>query len=316
MLIRPVSEADYPRLLAIANLTSIRPVTLEDFTSNLAHSARRGPMTALALEQEGEILGYGTLTRGPFLPPNAYYVGVRVDPAASNRGIGTALLSALEAEAAAWGATMLEAGVRDHRPDWRAFAERRGYVLKEHFFNSELDLATFDPEPFRPQLARAEAAGYQFRTMAEMPGEAAERELYQIDMDCSMDEPDKGPDWQPIDYQEWRRDLLAPTQYDPNAVFVALQDGQWAGISGCLFPPGREAAWVFFTGVRRQHRGQGLAQALKLLACEYVKAHRPDYRKIATGNHARNQPMLAVNQKFGFVPMPGSYILRKQLEAK
>ena len=312
MHIRPAIEADYPRLVAIANLTGVKPVSLEDFTSTLTHAAGRGPMACLALEREGEIAGYGMLSRGPWLPPNGFYIGVRVDPAYCGLGAGSAILRALEEQAAAWGATMLEAGVRDHRPDWLAFAEGRGYVMKEHFCNSELDLATFDPEPFRPALAAAAARGYQFITMADVPGEESERKLYELDMECSPDEPDKGPDWQPIDYAAWRADMLAPHHYDPRAIFLAVKEGEFAGVSGCQFPPGRPSAWVFFTGVKRAHRGHGLAQALKLLACEYVRS-RGDYPRIATGNHARNQPMLAVNRKFGFVPMPGSYILRKAL---
>lgn len=42
----------------------------------------------------------------------------------------------------------------------------------------------------------------------------------------------------------------------------------------------------------------------------------PDARghsKIGTGNHERNQPMLAVNRKFGFKPLPGVYMYRKDL---
>lgn len=312
MHIRPATEADYPRLVTITNQTHIRSLTLEDFTANLAHSLSQGRLAHKVLELEGEIAGYGLLSRGPWLPQGGFYLSVRVDPARSKAGVGSALVRALEEQAVAWGGNMVEVGVRDHRPDWLAFAEGRGYILKEHFFNSELDLALFDPEPFRPLIARAEASGYRFISMAEVPFDEGQRQFYELDMECSQDEPDKGPDWQPINYEEYRADTFAPDRYDPRAVIVAVKDGEWAGVSGCQFPPGRESAWVLFTGVRRPHRGHGLAQALKLLACEYVRS-RGDYTKIATGNHARNQPMLAINQKFGFVPMPGSYILRKNL---
>ncbi|MFZ5826956.1 MAG: GNAT family N-acetyltransferase [Bacillota bacterium] len=312
MHIRPAVEADYPRLVTIINQTHIRQFTLEEFRAELTHSAGQGPVCLLVTEVEGEIPGYGMLSRGPWLPPGGFYISVRVDPARSNQGVGSAILRALEEQAVAWGGSMAEVGVRDHRPDWLAFAEKRGYWLKEHFSNSELDLATFDPEPFRPMVTQAEGRGYRFVTMADLPVEEAQRRFYELDMECSQDEPDKGPDWQPIDYEEYRADAFAPDRYDPKGVVVALKDGEWAGVSGCHFPPGRQHAWVMFTGVRRPHRGHGLAQALKLLACEYVRS-RGDYPMIATGNHVRNAPMLAVNQKFGFAPTPGSYILRKNL---
>lgn len=312
MYIRTATEADYPAMVAIANQTNVKPMTLEDFSASLSHQATRGPVCYLVAEQEGTIAGYGALSHGPWLPAGGVYIGVRVDPACSGRRIGSALLKTLEEQAVAWGATMVEVGVRDHRPDWLAFAQNRGYIMKEHFFNSELSLATFDPKPFLPLVAAAEAKGYRFITMADLPEEEAQRRFYELDMECSQDEPDKGPDWEPVDFEAYRADTFSPQKYDPRAVFVAVKDGEWAGTSGCEFPPGRDAAWVFFTGVRRTHRGHRLAQALKVLACEYVR-HKDGYTKIATGNHARNQPMLAINRKFGFVPMPGSFILRKNL---
>ncbi len=315
MQIRPATEADYLRLVEITNQTHIRSLTLEEFTADLTHSATLGHHAELVLELAGKIVGYGRISSSPWLPTGGFYLGVRVDPEYSGRGVGSALLRALEEQVVDHGGTMVEVGVRDHRPDWLAFAEHHGYRLKEHFFNSELDLSTFDPEPYRPLLAEAEANGYRFITMADLPPDEGQRAFYELDIECSRDEPDKGPEWQPTEYDAYRADTFAPHQYDPKAVFLAMKEGELAGTSGCSFPPGRKSAWVLFTGVRRQHRGHGLAQALKLLACEYVRS-RGDYTRIATGNHAQNGPMLAINRKFGFVPMPGSYILRKTLSGR
>lgn len=96
--------------------------------------------------------------------------------------------------------------------------------MKEHFANSELDLSTFDPAPFRRLVAQADARGYQFITMADRPSAVAQRELYALDMECTADEPDKGPDWEPIEYEAYVLDYLAPDRYHPKAVYVAIKD--------------------------------------------------------------------------------------------
>ena len=137
------------------------------------------------------------------------------------------------------------------------------------------------------------------------------RQVYELDTECTRDEPGIAPDWRPLTYEAYHREIFANEGFDPAGIFLAEKDGALAGVCGLHFPPDKEAAWTFFTGVRRAHRGRGLAQALKLLAVQY--ANRRGCRKVGTGNHERNGPMLAVNRKFGFRPLTGVYAYRKHL---
>ena len=63
------------------------------------------------------------------------------------------------------------------------------------------------------------------------------------------------------------------------------------------------------TGVMPHHRGQKLAQVLKLQSIQFAKAFGADY--ILTHNDSENDPMLAINRKLGYVPQPGVYRLIK-----
>lgn len=311
--LRPAVPDDFPRLVEVLNLTDPRGTTLEQFRRS---DERRDPslpfVRLVAQAPDGTVAGYGLAGKLGWLPPGAYLVRIAIDPSLWGRGAGRALYGVLEQQGRDWGATRLDATVRDNRPEARAWLERRSFALAHHAFESELDLTTFDPAPFFPAVDAARARGYEFRTMADMPGPEAQRRLWELDMECSRDAPASSPeDWVAEPFEPYARNVFEVPDYDPSGVYVALKDGDWAGMSGLHFPPEQDRAWTFFTGVRRAHRGQGLAQALKVLAIDY--ARRKGYRRVGTGNHSLNAGMLAINWKMGFKQLPGEYYMRKRL---
>lgn len=58
-------------------------------------------------------------------------------------------------------------------------------------------------------------------------------------------------------------------------------------------------------------RQSGVALAMKLRALEVMKA--AGIQKVKTNNHARNAPMLRINEKLGFPRLHGTYMLFKAL---
>lgn len=310
--LRPATLDDIPRIVSIYNQSTLQPRTVEEFLLQEQVRGRQEPSLRLVVQTEsGVVIGQGLLFRNPWRPVGTYWFNGSVDAAHGQMGAGSALLAAFEAQAREWGQNALECEARDDRPDGVAFLERHNFVRTDHYFRSELNLAQFDPERFRPALGRATASGYRFLTLAHLDQETGMRQVYDLDTDCSRDEPGVGPDWQPLDFAAYHKEIFAGLGFDPAGIFLAEKEGALVGICGLHFPPDNEAAWTFFTGVRREHRGQGLAQALKLLATEY--ARRRGCTMIGTGNHERNGAMLAVNRKFGFRPLTGAYAYRKEI---
>lgn len=59
------------------------------------------------------------------------------------------------------------------------------------------------------------------------------------------------------------------------------------------------------TGVDREYRGRGIALALKLLTIRRSRALGATY--LRTNNDSENAPILHINRKLGFQPIPGYY---------
>lgn len=68
---------------------------------------------------------------------------------------------------------------------------------------------------------------------------------------------------------------------------------------------------IGFTGVDREYRGRGVALALKVRGAQV--AMRFGATALRTGNDSRNAAMLAVNQKLGYVRLPGRFEYERSL---
>lgn len=309
--LRPMTPADYPQLLAIANRIHAIPVTLDEYVRRLALRREEGPFLRLVAEApDGRICGAGTVFKPVWRGEGVYLVRADVDPDCRGQGLGSQLWAAVERQAREWGATALLTEVRDDQPADRTFAEHRGFQVTQHYFQSEQDLERFDPTPFLSAITDAEAMGYRFASMAELDSPEARRRLFELDEECTIDEPSHDPA-SPSTFDDYARHVFAKAVYDPAGAYVALLGDEWAAMSGLHFPEGKDEAGVFFTGVRRAHRGKRLAQALKLLTARY--ARQRGVRRIITGNNERNPAMLAVNRKFGFTPLPGGYAMEREV---
>jgi GNAT superfamily N-acetyltransferase len=64
---------------------------------------------------------------------------------------------------------------------------------------------------------------------------------------------------------------------------------------------------LFHTGVLSAYRGRKIALALKVLAARYARQHGA--REIGTDNDSLNPPILAINQKMGYQPHSGRYMV-------
>ena len=85
-----------------------------------------------------------------------------------------------------------------------------------------------------------------------------------------------------------------------DAVFVAVHDGTWIGMTEFRRDGATEGRWVQdLTGVVRDHRRLGVASALK--AQSLLHARDRGVSRIRTWNDADNVGMRLINDRFGFV---------------
>jgi GNAT superfamily N-acetyltransferase len=320
--VRPVQlPADYPRLAELLNLINTEPVTADELAGNdrkipthdIPSHDEAGRQTGfmrprfMAVDETGHAVGYGEAWRAPWTTPGNAVITVVVDPACRGRGAGTLLTQTAEAAARAKGCTVLITEIRDDLPDSVRFAQKHGYTLDRHLFESTLDLSTFNAAPFADVVPAVEAGGLRFYTLADAPGEATERIVYDLEKQTSHDIPGFEGDFWP--YAEWHK-WTVTADLVPDCTIIAADGDRPVGVTVTHRRPQTGAMYTLHTGVLPAYRGRKVALALKLLAIQAAHRHGAPYMR--TNNDSKNAPMLAVNRKLGYTPAPGTYRFRKQ----
>lgn len=310
--LRPLDVGrDLPRLAELLTTDNPEVVTVEQVRELFRQeSPERVSRRTVAVDGDGRLVGSGFAVRDPWDKPGDFWVRVIVDPDVQNRGVGSLLYDDVTRFARERGATRLSSQVRDNAPGALRFAERRGFAIDRHIFESTLDLATFDEAPFAGALAAAEAAGFRFFSLADLePSEEAQRRLYELNRATAADVPGTEEEFAP--FEQFRKFVFEASWYRADGQLVAAHGDTWVGLAAVGIFPHNNSAYHMHSGVLRAYRGRGLAHALKLLSIRCAKRHGAAY--IRTNNDSQNAPMLTVNRKFGYRPEPGFYRLKATL---
>ncbi|PTA69877.1 N-acetyltransferase [Deinococcus arcticus] len=190
--------------------------------------------------------------------------------------------------------------VREHWWEHSALLAQ-GWREFDRMWLSTLDLRTLDFAAFAPEEARALAGGVTLRPLSELGGWDAEPERHYALIHALLSAV---PSREPIvvwPFDLWRA-RMATLDVDPRGILIALSpDGEWIGTSQLAQPVPTHPGMLHngLTGVLAPWRGRGLGLALKLAA---ARAALPrGYTHARTSNHAVNRPMLAINERLGFV---------------
>ncbi|MBA2333047.1 MAG: GNAT family N-acetyltransferase [Actinobacteria bacterium] len=115
-------------------------------------------------------------------------------------------------------------------------------------------------------------------------------------------------------FEEWLDRDMRGAEDRPEAVFVAREAGAVLGYAKLSFSAERtDRAFHDLTGVKRAHRARGIASALKSSQIAWAKEH--GYKSLQTSNEVRNAPIRHLNAKHGYVPEPGTVIVRATIAA-
>ena len=302
---RPMDIKEDAAVMArLYSCTVPEPITPE--TARDWWTLRTGEMrvTMLAVDESGCPIGYWDVDRETWMQPSRFYIKVIVAPDARRRGLGATMYEHALRLARQQGATHLESMVREEDEVSLRFARQRGFAVERHLFESTLDLAGFDERPYSPLQGRLKAEGFRFFTLAEAGlTDANKRKLYEVNRSAALDDP--GNTGMFPDFYAFSKNVFDASWFRADTQLLAAHGDKYVGLSAIGIYPADCYAYNAFTGVLREYRGRGLAQALKLQTI--LLAKREGMRYIRTNNDSNNAPMLAVNRKLGYKPEPGLY---------
>jgi RimJ/RimL family protein N-acetyltransferase len=264
-------------------------------------------------EVDGVAVGFSVASRVPFEKPGQWWISVTVDPGSQGNGFGRALFEDALAFAKANGATKVCDYLFERQPRALRFAENLGASRSEHLFESTVDPRTFDFGRYETLIDKLKGEGIEFITFTDTAqDEAAKRKFYDLHVATDRDMPHATPDHM-YTYEQLMRWLMDAYWWNPKGFFIAVDGDQWVGMVGiAMFKP--EKAYNDYAGVVRSHRGRGICTALKVFGMRF--ALEQGACQVRTNNHLGNEPMLAINDKLGYVAEPGWYRYDLYLEGK
>jgi len=304
---RPVNlETDAAEMARLYSYTVAEPIT--DKTVHDWWTLRKDEIrfTTLAINEHNQAIGYWDVDRETWMKPGHFYLKVILAPESRRNGFGTQMYDQALRIARENGATHLESNVREDDPASLKFAEKRGFKIEYHTFESTLDLTTFDEHRFDDLMARIHAQGFQFLSLAEAGlTEENKHRLYEVNRDAALDST--GSDGTFPDFDAFSKNVFEASWFRADTQILASLADRWVGLAAIGIYPEDNHAYNAFTGVLREFRGRGLAQALKLQTI--LLAKKEGVRYVRTNNDSQNVPVLAINRKLGYQPEPGYYRL-------
>lgn len=217
------------------------------------------------------------------------------------RGIGGALYDVAERHLREVGARRILAESRADDASI-AFAQSRGFAQI-----AANDLLRLDPRVVRAVPLPTGVDVVPFSAFADDP-----TPLYRVDAAATLDEPG-GVTWDAITYESWLADYWTSPTVDREASMAALVDGEAASLTWLRTDRDRGKATNAGTGTHPDHRGRGLATAVK--RASLIRAAELGITAVYTGNDTTNAPMQAINRRLGYQPFSTEIAWEKSLTA-
>jgi GNAT superfamily N-acetyltransferase len=318
--IRDFSPQDYPAVATVRSAAAPKDaVSVEGLQDRDQHTPEAIKCRRWVAEMRGEVVGVGEYTQSTDLyHPRVFRLIICVAPNHQGQGVGSMLYEHLVHELRPFEPVAFQA--RAHEDEINALRFLRGRGFREDFrqWESHLDVSEFDVDRWRAVEDRVRTLGVQIATLADLAADMdRDRRLYDLEVETGGDVP--SPD--SVRKSQWPRDenrfqryadrILNDPDRPPWTYLVAVKDGEYIGLSYGEGDPESRIFDIDMTGVRRAYRGMGVATALKVRGIAQARAG--GYATIRTWNDTANAPILALNDKLGFVRQPALIFFEKPL---
>ncbi len=307
-----IPEQDFEAVAALLSIYEGETIT----KAQLLASHRQPPVGGIAqqfvAEADGRIVGYGMTFRQSWMAKGRFFVKIWVLTDQRQQGVGGQLYDTVEAFVRSQGGSSFDSNVFDNEPHSLRFAEARGFSTIRHLFESEIKLPQFDASRFEGVIEQVQASGIRLFTLADV-GNTPENlhKLWEVNHTVYQDDP--GVTEAFPNFEEFQKLTSEAAWFNPAGQFLAADGDQFVGLGALRHNAEDKSCYNMMTGVLRPYRGRKIALALKLLTIRY--AQQLGALIITTNNDAQNAPMLAINRKLGYVPLPGVYrLLKTQVE--
>ncbi|MBI5305861.1 MAG: GNAT family N-acetyltransferase [Chloroflexi bacterium] len=304
MQIRGFTPNDYAAIAEINNtFWTEEKLTPEQWQSD---DANRPPHCAHArwvAEVDGQVVGMGEYDQiaGRY-HPDKYWLRVEVLPAFQRRGIGAALYDTVMNAVTQRDPWLVRFALREDMDASVRFLTQRGFAEEWRSYESHLDVTRFDLASLANAEDKPYTRGIAIKTYAELAHDPARDEkLYDLFEDTRADTAFIEPLTR-TEYARWREMFLTNHRANLAAFWVAARDGEYLGLAMLAAAEPGEQIDTRWVGVRRDARRCGIARAFKKRMIAYAQAH--GHPKILTVTNSRNAPVIAMNQKLGYVDQP------------
>jgi RimJ/RimL family protein N-acetyltransferase len=280
------------------------------------HPRKGWSMARFIAELHGSPVAYLEWIHGPRAldPERKCEVGAALDRAYFDAGLLEFLWDWVTNEAAATGSRVLEAYVGEDEPEALEVLSRAGYERDRVDKVWELDLrsegARLTQEAHRAQ-AGVERDGYRITNLAGWRAPRRYQALHALDDVTRKDIPATFPIL-PEAFEDYIERVGAPDR-PHDRWWIALRGDEPVAMSYLRYPPVRGRVWTGYTCSHPDHRGRGLARAVKLQTL--AQAVELGVPSVGTDNDSENAPMLHINERLGYVPLPGFVGLLKRVHS-
>ena len=257
-------------------------------------------------EDGGEPIAFLAWLHGPWakLPDRHCEIEVWLDRRRTDTGLFVELWSWIEREAVRQGSRMLLAYCGEDEPEQLDALKALGYTQERAEKVWVLDLKQHGARLVSEATAAREkvkAAGVELLTVADWNDADKYRKLYHLNEETIQDVPHTLPIVTEA-FADFEKRVHAPDRRD-DRWWIACERDRVVAMSYLNYPPVRGTVWTGFTCVDSEHRGRGIARAVKLQTlAQAVELGVPE---VHTDNDAENAPMLHINETLGYERRPG-----------